>query len=173
MLDAQERSDVIQKELDLCGYFCLVSSEKMTAEEALLLYKGMDTSKKLFSADKTFLGFKSMRVQKQEAISSKIFIEFLALIVWNRIYNLLKETMQKLETKPNYMTVPAVLRELEKIEMVRRNKGQYCLDHAISKKQKTSLSTFGLDVDAVRTEAVRISKLLAEVRDGCSEKEEE
>ena len=33
LLYAEERADVIQKELGLCGYFCLVSSEKMTAEE--------------------------------------------------------------------------------------------------------------------------------------------
>ncbi len=158
LLYVEERADVIQKELGLCGYFCLVSSEKMTAEEALILYKGRDASEKLFAADKTFLGGKSMRVQSQEAISSKIFIEFLALIVRNRIYNLLKETMHRIETKPNYLTVPAALRELEKIEMVRRNKGYYQLDHAVTKKQKIILSSFGLDADSVREIAVQIGQ---------------
>lgn len=65
-----------------------------------------------------------MRVQSAQALSAKIFIEFIALIVRNRIYNLLKEMMLRLETRPNYMTVPAALRGLEKIEMVRRNNGQ-------------------------------------------------
>lgn len=37
---AEERADVIQRALGLCGYFCLVSSEKMAAEEAIVLYKG-------------------------------------------------------------------------------------------------------------------------------------
>ena len=55
-------------------------------------------------------------------MSAKIFIEFIALIIRNRLYNLLKETMHRLEKKANFMTVPAALRELEKIEMVRRNK---------------------------------------------------
>ncbi len=49
------------------------------------------------------------------------------MIVRNRIYNLLKETMQKRDGNPNYLTVPAALRELEKIEMVRRNNGNYIL----------------------------------------------
>ena len=40
------------------------------------------------------------------------------------------------------MTVPAALRELEKIEMVRRTDGRYRLDHAVTKKQKTILSAF-------------------------------
>ena len=115
-----ERKDVIKRELDLCGYFCIVTSEEMTASQALIHYKGRDVSEKLFSTDKSFIGSKSMRVQTTQALSAKIFVEFIALIVRNRMYNLLKETMLRLETKPNYMTVPAALRELEKIEMVCR-----------------------------------------------------
>jgi hypothetical protein len=56
---------VIEEELSLCGYFCIVTSEKITAEEALVLYKGRDVSEKLFSGDKTFLGGKSKRVQSE------------------------------------------------------------------------------------------------------------
>lgn len=93
-------------------------------------------------------------------MSSKIFIEFVALIVRNRIYNLLKETMLKLDNSPNYLTVPAAIRELEKIEMVRRNNGSYVLDHAVTKKQKVILSAFGLDADDIRSGAAEISSLL-------------
>ncbi len=92
----------------------------MTAQEALIHYKGRDVSEKLFSADKSFIGSKSMRVQTAESLSAKIFIEFIALIVRNRIYNLLKETLLRMETRQNYMTVPAAIHELEKIEMVKR-----------------------------------------------------
>ena len=161
LIGIQERPDVIQKELDLCGYFCIITSEKMTAFQALIQYKGRDISEKLFRADKTFLGCQSMRVQSEEALSSKVFIEFVALIVRNRIYNLLKETMLKIESSPNYMTVPAALRELEKIEMIRRNNGSYALDHAVTKKQKIILSAFGLNEDSIRTGAAEISSLLA------------
>lgn len=161
LVGVQERSDVIQRELNLCGYFCIITSEKMTAEQALIQYKGRDISEKLFRADKSFLGGQSMRVQSSEAISTKIFIEFVALIVRNRIYNLLKETMQKLDGNPNYLTVPAALRELEKIEMVRRNSGSYILDHAVTRKQKNILSAFGLDDADIRTTAALIAGCLA------------
>ena len=40
-----------------------------------------------------------MRTHTAEALSAKIFVEFVALIVRNRIYNLLKETMLRLQTK--------------------------------------------------------------------------
>ena len=157
----QERKEAIQRELKLCGYFCIITSEKMTASEALIHYKGRDVSEKLFRTDKTFIGSKSMRVQSAQALSAKIFVEFIALIVRNRIYNLLKEMMLRLETRPNYMTVPAALRELEKIEMVRRNNGQYRLDHAVTKKQKTILSSFGLSDIDVKSIAMDIGKQLS------------
>lgn len=77
-------------------------------------------------------------------LSTKIFVEFIALIVWKRIYNLFKETMLRLQTGMNYINVPKAIRELEKIEMVRWNNGCYRLEHAVTKKQKTLLSFFGL-----------------------------
>ena len=73
----------------------------------------------------------------------------------------LGETMLRLETRPNYMTVPAAIKELEKIEMVRRNKKEYKLDHAVSKRQKVILSSFGMDVDDIRQISVEIGNLLS------------
>lgn len=157
---ADERSDVIERELKLCGYFCIITSENMTASQALTQYKGRDISEKLFRDDKTFIGSKSERVQSSQSMSSKIFIEFVALIVRNRIYNLLKEQMIRMDSRQKYMTVPAAIRELEKIEMVRRNGGSYKLDHAVTKTQKIILSSFGLDETSISKSAEEISKLL-------------
>ena len=159
-LGANERTDMIEEELQLCGYFCIITSEKMTASQALAQYKGRDISEKLFRSDKTFIGSKSERVQTSQSLSSKIFIEFVALIVRNRIYNLLKEQMFRMESKQKYMTVPAAIRELEKIEMVRRNNGSYKLDHAVTKTQKIILSSFGMDEHHISKSAEEISKIL-------------
>ncbi len=43
----KEKKDVVKRELRLCGYFVIVTSEKMTAEEAIDLYYSRDTSEKL------------------------------------------------------------------------------------------------------------------------------
>ncbi len=161
LYSVQEREDVVEQELRLCGYFCIVTSEEMKASQALIQYKGRDISEKLFSSDKTFLGSHSMRIHSSKAMSTKIFVEFIALIVRNRIYNLLKQTMLRMEGKQNYLTVPKALRELEKIEMIRRNNGRYRLDHAVTKKQKIILSSFGLSEDDVINSATEISSLLA------------
>ena len=160
LMSVQEKHWVVEQELQLCGYFCIITSEKMTAAEALIQYKGRDISEKLFAADKTFIGSNSMRTHTARALSAKIFIEFIALIVRNRIYNLLKETMLRLESRQNYLTVPKAIRELEKIEMVRRNSGLYRLDHAVTKKQKIILSSFGMSEDDIRNIATQIAELL-------------
>lgn len=161
LISVSEREDVIEQQLRLCGYFCIVTSGEMTAASALIQYKGRDISEKLFRSDKTFLGSGSMRTHTAQAMSAKLFVEFVALIVRNRIYNLLKETMLRLQTKQTYMNVPKAIRELEKIEMVRRNNGRYRLDHAVTRRQKTILSAFGLSDKDVFQSAGEISKLLA------------
>ena len=158
---AEEKVSVIEEELSLCGYFCIVTSEPMTAKEAINLYKSRDGSEKLFRGDKSYLGDKSMRVHTEERIDSKIFVEFVALIVRNRIYSCLKEKMKAMDKKPNFMTVPAALKELEKIEMVRLTDNVYHLDHAVTATQKIILEAFGLDVKNVKYRASEISKALA------------
>ncbi|WP_143087390.1 transposase [Butyrivibrio proteoclasticus] len=86
LLAWRERTDVIDREIALCGYFVLITSESMTAEEA-------------------------------------------------------KESGRK----ENYMTVPAALKELEKIEMIKSSDNTYRIDHAVSATQKAILKAFGMN----------------------------
>jgi len=73
-----------------------------------------------------------MRTYGEEGIESKIFIEFMALIIRNRTYNCLKDKMKSMDKQPNYITVRAALRKLEKIAMVRLTDTKYHLDHAVT-----------------------------------------
>ena len=156
----EEHCSVVERELDLAGYFCIITSEKMSAKEAIELYKSRDTSEKLFRGDKSYLGNKSIRVYSEESARAKIFVEFVAMILRCKMYTKLKEEMKKLEKKPNYMTVPAALKELEKIEMVRQLDNVYRLDHAVTANQKTILNAFGLDANHIKYYASELSKEL-------------
>ena len=164
-LFAEEKAEAIRKEHEVCGYFCLVSSKKMTAQEAYRLYRGRDVSEKLFRADKSFLGSSAQRIHSNEALHAKIFVEFVALIIRNRFFNLLKDQMERLKTRSNTMTVPGAIRELDKIEMTRRNGGRYLLDHALTKNQKTIFQSFGLSAEKVFEEAKTLTQKLFEARD--------
>ena len=54
----------------------------------------------------------------------------------------------------------AAIRELEKIEMVRRNGRNYKLDHAVTRTQKLILNSFGLDETDIKKRAEEYDKLL-------------
>ena len=163
-LGAREKTDVIEEELNMCGYFVIVSSQAINAKNALMLYKSRDASEKLFRGDKSYLGNNSIRVYSDASVSAKIFVEFLALIVRSKIYTCLKDEMLRLDSKPNYMTVPAALKELDKIELVRSVDGSYRMDHAVTATQRIILKAFGIDDAFIKRKALSICEQLAALR---------
>ena len=163
-MSGRERTDVINREIQLCGYFAIVTSEKMTAEEALTLYKSRDDSEKTFRADKSYLGAHCERVYSEESYDTKIFIGFVATIIRNRIYTLFKDEMDRMDKKQNYMTVPAALKELEKIELLKGGDGDYILDYAVTATQKAILKAFDMTSENVQIQAREISSDLTRIR---------
>ncbi len=159
-LGYRENKKAIEKELEMSGYFVIVTSRNMTAKEAIDLYKSRDTSEKMFRGDKSYLGNKSLRNHGNESASSKIFVEFIALIIRCRIYTLLQKEKERLDKTPNFMTVPAAIKELEKIEMIKGLDGKYRLDHAVTKNQKMILSAFKMDSNSIRKYANDLSEML-------------
>jgi macrodomain Ter protein organizer (MatP/YcbG family) len=71
------------------------------------------------------------------------------------------------------MTVPAAIKELEKIEMIRQMDGVYRLDHAVTARQKNVLKAFGLDADHVRKKAIDLGKALVRKKQNTTTEEEE
>lgn len=167
----KEKADVIERELMLCGYFSIVTSKKMSAKDALLLYKSRNVSEKLFCSDKSFLGNRTLRVSGNDAFDGKIFVEFIALIIRCKLYTQLRKRKAEMISRPNYMTVPAALRELDKIELIRQPGGNYKLDHAITATQKTILGAFGIDEADIKARALAVGKELMNAEE--PEKEEE
>lgn len=90
-------------------------------------------------------------------------IGFAATIIRSRIYTLLKDEMEKIDRKQNYMTVPAAIRELEKIELIRGADGEYNLDYAITATQKPILRAFDMTAENVRRRAREISSDLMRI----------
>ena len=159
----REKKEAISQAIKLCGYFCIITSSKMSASDALDLYKSRDASEKLFRGDKSYLGERSIRTYHDEPTHAKIFIEFIALIIRNKIYTCLKDRMKELKKKKNYMTVPAALKELDKIEIIRQMDGVYRLDHAVTATQKDILQAFNMTEATVKKEAGILGKQLRTV----------
>ena len=79
------------------------------------------------------------------------------------MYTLLKDEMGRMETKQNDMTVPAAIKELEKIELLKGADNEYNLDYAVTATQKAILKAFGLTADNIHKQARAISSDLAKV----------
>ena len=136
----------------------------MTAAQALDLYKGRDASEKLFRGDKSYLGNKSFRVHTSESVHAKIFIEFVALIIRSRFYTCLKGQMQK-GGKKNYMTVPAAIRELEKIELIRQSDRGYRMDYVVVAAQEEIKTAFRMMMANVGVQATVIKEDLMKIKE--------
>lgn len=156
----KEKDEVIEEEKFWMGYFCIVTSEEMTAKQALYLYKGRDHSEKLFLSDKSFLGNETYRVDTEESKDTKEWIGFVAEIIRNKIYTYLIDEQEKMDTRSNLLTVPAALGELGKYEICKQLEGGYHIDHALTKKQKIILSALNIKVKEVEEEASKICSTL-------------
>ena len=151
----------IEEQLNLCGYFSIVTSEPMDARTAYKLYSNRDGSEKLFCFDKTFLGSNSYRIHSDAALRGKMFIEFIALILRSRMYSLLKDELLNQGKSCKYLNVPAAIRELEKIRISRAPNGSYRLLYGLTKAQKQILSVFGISVQELIDSSINVSKTLA------------
>ncbi len=155
LISFRRKEKEIEKELDYCGYFVLVSSEKMTAEEALTKYRHRDASEKQFLIEKSFLGGNRWRVHSDEALESKQLIAFVALIVRNELFKSLEPLREKEKKK---YTVPAAIRELDRMIITRNENDKYSLRYALTATQKNIFRALGMSEERIRKDALEASK---------------
>ena len=160
LIEAKEKEEVIQKQLDMSGYFCIITSEKMSAEEALILYKGRDSTDNLFNNKREFIGSANKRKLPKVPISAKFFIQYIALILRSEIYSLINNKIHPLDLEKHSISLSEAIKEFERIEMVIRGNGFYQLDHALTQKQQMILNAFDVDLNHIREAATEISNQL-------------
>ena len=170
-MGGEENHEVIDAELQRCGYFVIITSASMTAQKALLACKSREASEKLFCGDKSYLGNSVERVHSSDSTEAKLFIEFVALIIRNRIFTLLRKAMAEQHQKLNTLTVPAAIRELEKIEMIRQPTNIYILDRAVTKTQKKILTACGINTNDYKDDIKELSHTLMKMNDGYSKED--
>ncbi|KAK9659826.1 hypothetical protein QE152_g41528 [Popillia japonica] len=72
--------------------------------------------------------------------------------------------MRRNGKKQNFMTVPAAIRELEKIEIVRQTDKNYRLDHAVTATQKEILKAFNMTAANIKEQAIEINQELQSLK---------
>lgn len=140
-LNYQRNEKEIRKLIERAGYFAIITSEEMSAEEALDVYRDRDAIEKIFRMEKSYLGNDVFRVHSTGSLESKVFISFIALILRNEIYKSLKELYKK--NKSEY-TVPKVLKEYERLGVTKLGDNKYHLRYLLTAKQKKVLKQLGI-----------------------------
>lgn len=127
----------------------------MTAQEAIAKYRNRDSTEKQFMTEKSFLGGDTWRVHSDESLESKQLTSFVALVVRNEIF----KSVSGLRTKDRKRyTVPAVMRELDRIIMTRDRNGRFSMRYALTATQKTILKQLEIDQAYVKKMAGKIVK---------------
>jgi len=156
-LSYKRKEKVIKKAMDETGYFVMCTAIKMTASEAIEVYRSRDESEKLFRIMKTELDYDKLAVYTDDSVKSKTHLVFLATIVRNAIYRGLQPVKEKTGNKKDY-TVNAAIHSIENIEATKNTHGEYMREYALTKVQKNILGAFGLEEKDVDKAVRRINK---------------
>lgn len=81
----------IAKAKQLCGYWALLTNEKMTAKEALHIYRTKDVIEKSFGNIKERLNSRRLLVSSEQSLTGKMFVQFVALILVSAVNRVMHE----------------------------------------------------------------------------------
>jgi transposase len=123
------------------GYFCILTTSKMDPEEALRIYRNKDVVENCFDDLKNSLDMKRLRVHSPEIMSARLFVQFLALIIYSGIRNVVK-----LSKKLRHMTVREVIEAMEPIMKIRYSGRYGKIITEIGPLQKEIIAAFHLDM---------------------------
>jgi transposase len=125
------------------GFFCLLSTKKMQAEEALRLYRNKDVVENCFDDLKNSLDMKRLRVHSSKAMDSRLFVQFMALILLSGIRKIIRAN-----DKLKRMSVREVLEAMEPIVRMRFS-GRYGeVVSEVGPLQREIMNAFGLHLNS-------------------------
>ncbi len=127
-LKISRNEDEIIKSLQNRGWNVLLSNTITDSEEALQLYRAKDSVEKAFDNIKNELDIKRLRVHSDDAMSGRIFISFIALV----LVSWLDKKMKEKNLYKNY-TQEEVMWELKRLKIIEL--GEKNILSEISKKQ--------------------------------------
>ena len=127
-----------------CGYMVLVSSEPMSAKEAMLAMSRRDCVEKTFRALKSSLGMDKMGVYSEPSLHTRSLIWFVASILHALIFS----KTEKLRVKDRKRsTVPALVEQYEEITADRDlTTGTYQRRYKLTKMQRQDLAPCGVSL---------------------------
>ena len=122
------------------GFFTVLTTRKMEALEALQIYRDKDVVEKCFDDLKNQLDLKRLRMHSSGRMASRIFIQFIALILLSQVQKTMQESMLSDDYSPRLL-----LGEMEALTRI-NYKGKYKdITTEVSKSQRGILEVFLID----------------------------
>jgi transposase len=121
------------------GFFCILTNVKMDSGDVLEVYRRKDIVENCFDDLKNSLDMKRLRIHSSEAMDSRLFIQFLAVILISKIRMVAKESKDL-----RYLSVREIMEAMESIVRITYS-GRY--GSAISENgplQRSIIEAFGL-----------------------------
>ena len=137
----------LDRERMKCGMYVLVSSEKITAQQAIDAYSKRDCVEKMFEALKSHMGMDKIGVSSEEAMHGKGLVWFVASILYSLLFN---GTSSLRTNDRKHFTVPAMVDELEAIKADKDlESGAYERRYKLTKRQCDILDCWKIGEDDV------------------------
>ena len=109
-----EKSEAVHKAINqYAGFSCIISTKKMDAVAALDIYRKKELVENSFDDLKNSLDMKRLRIHSSSSMDSRLFIQFIALILLSAVRNT-KIQHEKLR----YLTIREIMEAMEVISEV-------------------------------------------------------
>lgn len=131
---------MIEEALKYKGYVVILSNQFNNIEEVIKLYRSKDCIEKSFDNLKNELDQKRLRVHSETSMCGRLFISFIALILYSWIDKCMKE--KNLYT---LFTVDEIVNEFRTIRSVELSNDKYLLTE-ITKKQRELFKKFSITI---------------------------
>ncbi|MDR1439433.1 MAG: transposase [Clostridiales bacterium] len=123
------------------GFFCILTNVKVDSGELLEIYRRKDIVENCFDDLKNGLDMKRLRIHSSETMDTRLFIQFLALILLSRIRMLTKENKEL-----RYKSPREIMEAMESVVRITYS-GRY--GSTISETgplQRSIIDTFGIEL---------------------------
>ena len=157
------KTEKVNNRIATAGFFVIMTSDNMSCENALSIYRGRDNIEKFFRGIKSGMDFDSPGVHDDVSLSAKIHIMFLAGIIRNVFSNASIKIKRDTGNKKTF-TVPSMIDQLECIECTAYDDGVYRRRYAMTAKQKMIFDAIGLEYDLIDAKIKQFNKSLSSKR---------
>jgi len=126
------------------GFFCLLSSTTLSANQVLSAYRGKDMIEKGFDNLKNHIDMKRLHTRNMETTEGKLFTAFIALIAIAQIEANLGEYMRE-----KSMSKDALIKELDRVKVIYTSNNKRLMN-PLTKTQRSILASFGISEDDLK-----------------------